>query len=159
AIMVHGGGWSGGDKAKDITPVLDALTKARFTWFSINYRLAPTNRWPVCFDDVQSAIRWVKSHASEFKGDSNKIAVLGYSAGGHLACLAAALATDETRVQAVVGLAAPTDLMGDTERRSGLSTSLQNLLDRKTADDEVRATLRDISPINHLHAGMPPFLL
>jgi alpha-L-fucosidase 2 len=49
--------------------------------------------------------------------------------------------------------------MGDTERRGGLSTSLKNLLARENADDEVRATLRDISPINRLYPGLPPFLL
>src|SRR5215467_2780213 len=41
AIIVHGGGWSGGDKQKDIDLFFDPLTRANFTWFSINYRLAP----------------------------------------------------------------------------------------------------------------------
>ncbi len=56
-IIVHGGGWSSGDKEKDITPLMQPLTDAGFTWFSINYRLAPKNRWPACFEDVQTAIR------------------------------------------------------------------------------------------------------
>lgn len=49
AILVHGGGWSGGDKANvgsegkgaDISAWFAPLTAAKFTWFSINYRLAP----------------------------------------------------------------------------------------------------------------------
>src|SRR5882672_1626059 len=57
-IIVHGGGWGGGDKAKDTSVYFDPLTHGGFTWFSINYRLAPTNHWPACFEDVQTAIRW-----------------------------------------------------------------------------------------------------
>src|SRR4051794_13975979 len=43
-IVVHGGGWASGDK-QDLAPVTEPLTRANFTWFSINYRLAPEHRW------------------------------------------------------------------------------------------------------------------
>ena len=46
AIIVHGGGWSGGDKARDMSLLFKPLTEANFTWFSINYRLAPKHRFP-----------------------------------------------------------------------------------------------------------------
>src|SRR5579862_4077015 len=64
AIVVHGGGWGRGDKEGkgDIEPVFQPLTDANFMWFSIDYRLAPQDRWPACLDDVQTAIRWVKAH-------------------------------------------------------------------------------------------------
>lgn len=160
AILVHGGGWGSGDKRGDITPLMEPLTKANFTWFSIDYRLAPSNTWPACFEDVQAAIRWVKTHADEFKGDSNRVALIGYSAGGHLACHAAVMADDTTRVQAVVGCAAPTDHIADSERRGGLSKSLQALLARPPElDAEARRTLRDMSPFNFVKPGLPPFLL
>ena len=162
AILVHGGGWGAGDKRGegDIKPLMEPLTKAGFTWFSIDYRLAPTNRWPACFEDVQTAIRWVKTHATEFKGDSNRIALIGYSAGGHLACHAAVLADDSTRVQAVAGCAAPTDHVADSERRGGLSKSLQALLDRPPElDAATRQILREMSPINYVKPGLPPFFL
>jgi len=158
-VMVHGGGWTSGDKGKDITVILETLTKARvFTWFSINYRLAPTNHWPACFEDVQTAIRWVKAHAAEYKGDPQRIALMGYSAGGHLVCLAAMLATEDTRVQAVVGFSPPTDLVADTERRGGLSKSLQALLGRETLDAATHALLKEMSPITYVKPGLPPFL-
>jgi alpha-L-fucosidase 2 len=165
AIIVHGGGWSSGDKqsdiaSRDISPLFEPLTQGRFTWFSINYQLAPTHRWPACFEDVQTAIRWVKAHAVEYKGDPSQIALIGHSAGGHLVCLAAALADDATRVQAVVGLAAVTDMVADTERRGGLSTSLQALLNLPPElTGESRTVLREISPIAHVKPGLPPFLL
>ena len=69
AILIHGGGWGGGDKAQVYVPPTKPFTDADFTWFSIDYRLAPQHRWPACIDDVRTAIRWVKAHAAEFKGD------------------------------------------------------------------------------------------
>ena len=160
AILVHGGGWGGGSKEGDITPLLEPLTAANFTWFSINYRLAPKNRWPACFDDVQTAIRWVKAHAAEYKGDANKIAIIGYSAGGDLACLAAVRADAGMRVQAVVGLAAPTDMPADMARRGGLSESFQALVERPAVVDAATTRiLEEMSPIYQLKPGLPPFLL
>jgi alpha-L-fucosidase 2 len=160
AILIHGGGWGSGSKEGDITPLLDPLSAANVTWFSINYRLAPKNRWPACFEDVQTAIRWVKAHAAEYKGEPGKIALIGYSAGGHLASLAAVMADDGTRVQAVVCFAAPTDMPADTARRGGLSVSMQALLDRpEVVDATTSKQLEKISPIYHLKPGLPPFLL
>ncbi|HUJ12012.1 MAG TPA: pectinesterase family protein [Verrucomicrobiae bacterium] len=160
AIMVHGGGWMAGDKLRDHLPILESLTNAKFTWFSINYRLAPKYRWPACLEDVETAIRWVKAHAAEYKGDPRRIALIGYSAGGHLVCQTVVTGGDDLRVQAVVGLAPPTDNVADSERRGGLSPSMQNLLDRpKELDEKSRDLLREISPINYVKPGLPPFLL
>jgi len=168
AILIHGGGWGSGDKSgtdvpnsgADITPWFAPLTEANFTWFSINYRLAPASRWPACFDDVQTAIRWVKAHAAEFKGDPGRIVLFGHSAGGHLAFLSGVLSDEATRVQAVVGFAPVTDFEFDLQARGGLSTALQNLLGRpKEATPESLARLREISPINRVRAGLPPFLI
>lgn len=162
-IAVHGGGWCAGDKSGkgDFAPVLNLLTTNQFTWFSIDYRLGPTNRWPAGFEDVQTAIRWVKAHAAEYKGDPDQIALLGYSAGGHLVCLAATLARADTQVQAVVGLAPPTDLFADAENRGGIGrwSSMRNLLGRNSMNDETLRLLRQISPITHVKPGLPPFLL
>ena len=167
AILVHGGGWSRGDKfsvpagdSADITPWFASLTAAKFTWFSINYRHAPQHRWPACFEDVQTAIRWVKAHAAEFGGDPSRIVLFGHSAGGHLVCLAGTLVDDSVRVQAVVGYAPVTNHEQDLPVRKGLSTSLQALLNRpKELTPESLGLLREISPLNHVRPGLPPFLL
>jgi pectinesterase len=160
AIIIHGGGWTGGDKEADIVPIF-APVATNFAWFTINYRLAPTNRWPACFEDVQTAIRWVKKNAAEFKGDPDRVALLGYSAGGQLATMVATLTNEDTQVQAVVGFAPPTDLVADTQRRGGLEkwSSMTNLLGREVLDDETLKLLREISPVNHVAPGLPPFLL
>ena len=159
-IVVHGGGWASGDKEHDVAPMEIPLTAAKFTWFSIDYRLAPTNRWPAGFEDVQTAIRWVKAHAAEYKGDPKRIALCGYSAGGQLVCLAATQAQPDTRVQAVLGYAPPTDMVADNERRHGLSKSLQLLFNLPPdLTPEARRTLAGISPIEFVKPGLPPFLL
>ncbi len=168
AILVHGGGWSRGDKngldepgkGADVTPWFAPLSAANFTWFSINYRHAPKHRWPACFEDVQTAIRWVKTHATDFKGDPSRIVLFGHSAGGHLVCLAATLADNTTRVQAVVGYAPVTDFEQELPARGGLSPSLQDLHNRpKEITPESLAILRETSPINHVKPGLPPFLI
>ena len=60
---------------------------------------------------------------------------------------------------AVVPFFAPVDLESDTERRGGLSASLQGLFGRVELDETARALLREASPIRHVRAGLPPFLL
>ena len=168
AILVHGGGWSRGDKngldeptkGADVTPWFAPLSAANFTWFSINYRHAPKHRWPACLEDVQSAIRWVKAHAAEYHGDPSRIALFGHSAGGQLVCLAATLADESTEVQAVVGFAPVTEFEQELPTRGGLSPSLQALFNRpKEVTPESLALLRATSPINHVKPGLPPFLL
>ncbi len=169
ALLVHGGGWSRGDKSgsdkpgdgADITPWFAPLSAANFTWFSINYRHAPAHRWPAALEDVQSAIRWVKTHATHYRGDPQRIALFGHSAGGHLVCLAATLADDSTRPQAVVGFAPVTDFETDVAHRGGqLSTSLQALFNLPAAPNpESLAILREASPLTHIKPGLPPFLL
>lgn len=168
AILVHGGGWSGGSKSgsdkpgngADITPWFDAFTAAGCVWFSIDYRLAPAHRWPAGYEDTLTAIRWVKAHAAEFGGDPRRIVLVGHSAGGHLACLAGVLGDASTRVQAVIGFAPVTDLVTDTVNRGGASTSLQALFDiAKELTPGTRARLADVSPSEHVRAGLPAFLL
>jgi alpha-L-fucosidase 2 len=109
---------------------------------------------------VQTAVRWVKAHAAEFKGDPTRIAVFGHSSGGHYACLLGTLVDDSVRVQAVVGFAPVTNHEQDLPVRGGLSTGLQNLLNRpKELTPESLGLLREISPLNHVRPGLPPFLL
>src|SRR5438093_1834605 len=71
-ILVHGGGFVRGDKQTFIKPLFGPLSEAGFTWFTINYRLAPEHRWPACADDVETSVRWVKSHAKEYKADISR---------------------------------------------------------------------------------------
>lgn len=116
-VAVHGGGWSEGDKAGFALPA----ARRRYLLASINYRLHPAFRFPAMIEDVALAIRFLRSRATEYHLDPERVALLGHSAGGHLCALAGLLdgaagwdvgahAGLPSTVKAVVALAAPTDL-------------------------------------------------
>jgi alpha-L-fucosidase 2 len=158
-ILVHGGGFIRGDKQTFITPIFAPLAKAGFTWFTINYRLAPKHRWPACADDVATAIRWVRSHAAEFKVDPQRLAIIGESAGGHLVSWAGVQAKGDTSVAAVVPFYAPHDLDFQVRERKELGPSMTALLGLTELNDDAYAKLRTASPSTYVHKNMPPYLL
>src|ERR1700685_992291 len=89
-IIVHGGGWVRGNRQFDVAPLFKPLSDAGFAWFSIDYRLATdVTQFGVAIQDVQQAVRFVKSHAAEFNLNPDKLALIGESAGGQLAAMAA----------------------------------------------------------------------
>lgn len=156
-ILVHGGGFTKGDKQTFITPIFEPLAKAGFAWFTINYRLAPQHQWPACSDDVASAIKWVKAHAAEYKVDPKRIALIGESAGGHLVSWAGVTGEGETRVAAVVPFYAPHDLGVQVKKRGALG-GLAGLIGTEELNDAALKKLADISPLNFIKPGLPPFL-
>lgn len=158
-ILVHGGGFTKGDKTSFIKPLFAPLSKAGFTWFSINYRLAPQHRYPACVEDVDAAIRWVKGHATEYKVDPNRIALIGESAGGHLVSLAGVRGEGATRVAAVVPFYAPHDLELRNKGRDAPGPSMQALFGMTEWNEANHRTLREASPITHVRPGLAPFLL
>jgi len=95
-IYVHGGGWTRGDKSLGGVPLFAPLEKAGIARFSINYRLAPAHKYPASSDDLDTAIRWVKTHAADYNIDPARLALIGDSAGGHLVALAAMRAAAAT---------------------------------------------------------------
>lgn len=89
-LLIHGGAWSAGDKW-NMRDHARQLAQAGYVAISINYRLAPQFKYPAQIDDCRAAVRWMHQVADQYKIDVNRLAVYGYSAGGHLAAL---LATD-----------------------------------------------------------------
>ena len=95
-IVIHGGGWAAGDKWS-IATYSRLLAEEGIVAVAINYRLAPTHKFPAQLDDVRAAMIWVHVNAQRFKLNSKQVGLFGYSAGGHLSVLLASLA-DETMV-------------------------------------------------------------
>jgi alpha-L-fucosidase 2 len=158
-ILVHGGGFVRGDKQMFIKPLFAPLSTAGFTWFSINYRLAPEHRFPACADDVVTAVKWVKSHAKEYKVDVSRIALIGESAGGHLVSYVGCTGGRELGLAAVVPFYAPHDLEFSVKSRNALGESMQALLGLTELNDEASKRLREASPTTYIRRGLPPFLL
>lgn len=94
-VYFHGGGWVIAD-----LDVYDASPRgmARFAdciVVSVHYRQAPEHRFPAAHEDAFEAWRWLVENAQAFGGDPSRIAIMGESAGGNLACATAIRARDE----------------------------------------------------------------
>ena len=107
-IVVHGGGWDGGDRA-EIAHFDRWLAGCGYTVASIDYRLAPQFPWPAQRDDVLAAIAFLKKNAAALGVDATRLVLLGRSAGGNIA-EAVAYGADAPAVRGVVALYAPADL-------------------------------------------------
>ena len=98
-VVVHGGGWTGGDPSQAGGNALHFARRGIAT-VSISYRLAPTHRFPAALDDVRRGLRHVRANADRLGIDPERLVLMGLSAGAHLAMLAhlarehAALAPD-----------------------------------------------------------------
>ncbi|HLY61690.1 MAG TPA: alpha/beta hydrolase [Terriglobia bacterium] len=161
-IIVHGGGFTGGNKQMYVTHMFDPLTQAQFVWFSIDYRLAPQYKFPAAVEDVDRAIEFVKSHAAQFKVDPRRIALLGESAGGYMVSYVGTQNEEKWHVAAVVSFYGPHNLTGEYEMRThaGVKPSaLTAFLGITTFDGNAFALLKKNSPINLVRKGMPPYLL
>ena len=92
-LVVHGGGWATGDKWT-MDRHARQLAQNGFAAVSINYRLAPTCKFPDQVDDVRSALVWITEHAEAYSFNLDRVGLYGYSAGGHLVSLVATLADE-----------------------------------------------------------------
>jgi acetyl esterase/lipase len=159
-LVVHGGSWQSGSNKEFMA--LNAYLAARdYTVVSINYRLAPKWKFPAGRDDVLSAIAYLKVYGPELGLDPTRLALLGRSAGGQLALLAAYTA-NEPAIRGVISVYGPTDLKYGYDRPAP-----KELLDTRgvletylggppaKADDAYFAA----SPINFVTSSSPATLL
>lgn len=90
-ISVHGGRWVGGHKRDGSTINVKQWAGFGFFAMSIDYRLKGASPAPACYQDFQCAIRFVHAHAKALNVDTQRIFLMGQSAGGHMVSLAATL--------------------------------------------------------------------
>jgi len=159
AILVHGGGFTNVTKQQFITPLFAPLTDANFTWFTINYRGLMSNSYPVWVEDVERSIRWVKAHAAEYKGDTNRIALIGESFGGYLVMLAVGRATNDTKVNAAVVFYGPFMDMAAVAKKNGHIPDQQMKAYGIHTFASALKILREASVPTYLRPGLPPVLL
>ena len=159
AILVHGGGWVAGDKQQYINYLFKPLADAGFAWFSINYRLAPKYRFPAPAEDVQRAVRFIRSNAFRYKVDPNRLALIGESAGGHLVSYVGVRNRRASRVAAVVAMYGIHDFVTACQQWKPVPDEVFKLFGISTLDSRSRTILRKASPINYVSGDAPPFLL
>jgi alpha-L-fucosidase 2 len=113
----------------------------------------------VAVDDVEGAIRFVKAHAAEYRVDPDRISLIGESAGGQLASMAALNRAPGTAVKAVVAIYAPTDLVSLLKSSTLIPAQIRDTLQGTPFEGLLMARLAQLSPIEKVRAGMPPFLM
>jgi acetyl esterase/lipase len=171
-VIIHGGGWFGGDKAaKREQNIGTNLARAGYVCASINYLLAekedenPVMRlatvWPQNLHDCKTAVRFLRKNAAGYHIDPDHIGAIGGSAGGHLTAMLGLTGPDDDldpkghygefscRVQAIVPMYGPHDLMAGARDR--------NLVHAMT--DEQRGFCVAASPVTYASKNDPPTLI
>lgn len=163
-ILLHGGGWRVGSK-EAIAPAAEALARLGYLAVSAQYRLLGEATWPAQIQDVKSVIRWLRRNSASFGFGPDKIAIEGFSAGGHLALLAGGTsqvaaysaaddAGEDDSVGAVVAFFPPIEFRIGAVAAQGESEASRLLQDATGPAEAVNA-----SPISHINDRYPPTCL
>ena len=82
-VCVHGGGWVGGHH-HGFRKQIAWLAENGFAAATVEYRLAPKDKFPAQVHDVKAAVRFLRANAARFRIDPKRVGAWGASAGGHL---------------------------------------------------------------------------
>jgi len=158
-ISVHGGRWRGGHKRDASTIKVQQWAGFGFFAMSIDYRLVGCTPAPACYQDFQCAIRFVHANAEKYNIDTDRVFLIGQSAGGHMVSLAATLGDGPfprtggweeagNEFRAVISVAANYEL----------NTLSWGTIWTPPGQDPVKAR-KLASPVNHVRKEMPPILI
>lgn len=159
-IFVHGGSWIKGKREDMLALVLD-FAKRGYITATVSYRLGS---YPECTEDVSDAVNWLYTHAENFGYDANRIALVGASAGAHLAMMAAygwdhkRLHPDSSKarphVKAVVNFFGPVDLTTPYARERPTIKSLLGI-----SYEEAPGLYQEASPLHYVDGQVPPTMI
>ena len=175
-IVVHGGSWNGG-KRNDFTQWNAMLAEQGFTVFDIDYSLGPQPNYLSATGDVKCAVQWVKTNSAKLNIGTKRIALMGRSAGAHLALLAAYSAGngriasscpnegENENVSAVISFYAPVNLLWSYDNPANQMVingplTLANFLGGSPHEsEEIRARYILATPSTHISNQTPPTLM
>ena len=174
-VIIHGGGWVGGDKAAEREFITGTtLAKAGYVCVSIEYWKGGKDRWPTNLQDCKNAVRWLRVNADRLKIDPASIGVIGGSAGGHLALMVAYTAgqseLDPKPLYPGISdaVTACVDMYGITNLLTRQGTDESGKPDGKVSDrtqlfPESLTTApekwKQASPVSYVRGGCPPTLI
>lgn len=159
-VIIYGGAWQRGDRRQNAD--FNRYMAARgYTVFAIDYRHAPQYRYPAQLQDIQTALRFIRQHAAQYEADPSRIAIVGRSAGAHLAMLAA-YQPDAQPLRAVVSYYGPVNLTqayNDPPRPDPIDS--RAVLETFLGGSPVQFPLQyqAASPISYVTQPQPPTLL
>jgi len=156
-ILIHGGAWVAGDKADfaDVVPFAQAQFPD-YAIVNINYRLATTTSpaYPKQIDDIELVIGKLKSSGYTLSDD---YAMVGASAGAHLAMLYAYRFDENHEVKAIVDIVGPADFSDPQYLAHPLyAYASQNLIGTSTP---TTAQIQEVSPAAYINAQSPPTIM
>lgn len=159
-ITIYGGAWQRGEPAATARFSLYMAAQG-YTVVAIDYRHAPEFRFPTQLEDVQTALKWVGDRAPNYDIDPSRVALVGWSAGAHLAMLAA-YEPEGFPIQAVVNYYGPVNLSAgyyDPPVPDPIDTRavLESFLGG--SPEQFPALYQQASPIFSVGPGLPPTLL
>ncbi|WP_317206757.1 alpha/beta hydrolase [Psychroserpens luteolus] len=158
-ILVHGGGWTSGDKA-DMNPLKDLMLQdlPNIAIVNINYRLADENNppYPMQIEDITTIVNLLKTNQNDYV-ISNDIGFLGTSAGAHLSMLWSYAFDTENDVKMVASIVGPTNFT-DPAYLNNQNPVLQELIDTFGIDTSINF-LEEVSPYHQVTASAPPTTL
>ncbi|OLR91308.1 alpha/beta hydrolase [Actinokineospora bangkokensis] len=166
-VFLHGGGWVNGDldTYDPLCRYLAALSGA--TVAAIDYRLAPEHPYPAAFEDIDTAVLWLRGKGAKAHGiDPNRVAVVGDSAGGHLAAVTArrwrdvgAGFTSQVLIYPVIDPDARKECPGLPEDMRQLQIADGRFCWDSFVPPGYDRAHPDLSPLNADLAGLPPALV
>jgi len=118
-VYIHGGGWTGGDKGEFPASMIDELVgRRKYILVSMNYRLVKDgqNHFPAQIEDISEALGFIAAYADKYNYNGHEFALMGGSAGAHLAMLYAYGYDSLHRIKTVVDYWGPTDLADKEDR-------------------------------------------
>lgn len=150
-IVIHGGGWRNGEPGGWFTAHNRYFASQGYVVFDIEYRLSGQAKWPAQLEDVQRAIRWVKDHADTYRIDPARVALLGRSAGAHLALMAGYCGEG---IRAVVSLYGPAELRWPNLQPG---SSIIDLIGGTF--EQMPEAYEQATPLNYVRDNLPPTLI
>ena len=161
-MLIHGGAWRYGSK-DDYTDAAERLARAGFVAATINYRLVPGGTYPAAVQDCVCALSFLRANADAYGIDPDRIAVMGYSAGGHLSSLLGVAGNHEAHAPdcewGATGLPAAV-IPGGTNHDMRLGPGNDLVSDFMGGDEEdIPELYQQASPIAHVRKDLPPYLV
>ncbi|WP_347921960.1 alpha/beta hydrolase [Pontimicrobium sp. SW4] len=158
-ILVHGGGWSGGDKS-DMNLFKNYVRQEHpnLAVVNMNYRLADddNNPYPMQINDITSVINHLKENKDNYTIDDD-FGFIGVSAGGHLSLLWSYAFDTDNDVKMVCSVVGPTNFT-DPAYLNNANATLQELIDLFGIDPTTEF-LEEVSPLHQVTASAPPTIL
>lgn len=159
-IIIYGGAWREGNPStyEDFSCYMAAQN---YTVIAIDYRHAPQYKFPTQLEDVETALEYIRDRAIDLEVDTDKMAIMGRSAGGHLASLAA-YKQNALPFRAVINYYGAVNLAeGYYDLPVPDPIDIQTVLDNFLGGtpEEKPELYQQASPINYPRPDLPPSLL